>query len=34
MFGDEHNIALLNEVIAFGAHVSKRGSQMEKCDAI
>jgi hypothetical protein len=33
-FGDEHDSALLKEVIAFGAHVCKRGSQMEKFDAI
>ena len=33
-FGEEHDIALLKEVIAIGAHVSKRGSQMENFDAI
>jgi hypothetical protein len=33
-FGEKHDIALLKEVIAFGAHVCKRGSQMERFDAI
>jgi hypothetical protein len=33
-FGEEHESALLKEVIAFGAHVCKRGSQMENFDAI
>jgi hypothetical protein len=31
-FGGKHDIALLKEVIAFGEHVSKRGSQMESFD--
>ena len=33
-FGEEHDIALLKEVIAIGAHVSKRGSQMENFDML
>jgi hypothetical protein len=33
-FGEKHDIALLKEVIAFGGLVCKRGSQMERFDAI
>jgi hypothetical protein len=33
-FTEEHDVALLKKVIACGAHVSRRGSQMDKFEEV
>jgi hypothetical protein len=33
-FTEDHDVALLKEVIACGAHVSRRGSQMDKFEEV